>query len=57
MTDEDVAEDSEVQNFMNELSRDGERKPDGGNGQVNSFQKLMRVLNHREWKKFMLPNA
>ena len=34
MTDEDVAKDSEVQNLMNELSRDGKRKPNGGNGPV-----------------------
>ena len=34
VTDEDVVNDYEVQGFVNELSRDGTKKPDGGNGQV-----------------------
>ena len=35
VTDDDVAKDFEINGFLNEVSRDGKKKPDGGNGQVN----------------------
>jgi len=57
VTDEDVAKDSEVQNLMNELSRDGKRTLNGGKGPMRGVPTEMKSKKELSTflARFLLP--